>query len=209
LNLLITKSLGDSPGSFIYRRKGFDQLSETASPKYMSFRPYKKPGFRAVLLAGIAILYCATQWIGARTIMGSTIFSTQRAADSGDMLALTTTLERDLAGKCASGDTRKIIFDDSDVFLPYVLSIASSDTFSRCELIRETRVTPFTDESLDCKTLGVKELTATIHSANHDFTVFHSQYPGHWTEISQWKSTRGLFGYALFRPASCVAGGEN
>jgi hypothetical protein len=152
------------------------------------------------IFAAIAVLYCIAQWTGARTIAGNTIFSSHRAADRRDIGTLITTLQTEIIRECATGQVHQILFDDNDAFLPYILPALSS---SSCHPIRETNVTPFTQSTFTCDTLGVREFTPPMR--NGPTLALRPRYPGAWTETYRWFSPRNTFGFSLSRPTACIA----
>jgi hypothetical protein len=84
--------------------------------------PYKNSAnMGKILLGAVVLFYCIVQWIGARNMTGNIIFSSHRADDRKNLSSMIQQLTGELRKICASGRMRKVVFDDADVFLPYLL----------------------------------------------------------------------------------------
>jgi hypothetical protein len=156
------------------------------------------------LWAAIAILYCIVQWTAARTMAGNTIFSPHRTADRGDIATLITTLQTEITRECTTGHIQQVLFDDNDVFLPYILPAMDTSPTAECHPIRETNITPFTQTAFPCGTLGVREFTPSMR-VNDPILALRPRYPGDWTETYRWISPQNTFGFSLSRPTACIA----
>jgi hypothetical protein len=140
---------------------------------------------------------------------GNVIFSDQRASDRANLDLLFQHLSGELRNICATGSRRTIIFADTDVLLPYVLSTKEDPSFRQCEFLRPTNVTPISESALTgCKSIRVAEYTPSMR-ATKPFLVLDPTLPAKdWTEIFRWISAHQDLGFAFFKRADCVDAGE-
>jgi hypothetical protein len=165
--------------------------------------PYKNIGKK--LLGSFALFYFLVQWVGARRMDGNVIFSGQRASDRANLDLLFQQLSGELRDICTTGSMRRIIFADTDVLLPYVLSTREDASFGQCEFIRPTNVTPISESVFTgCNSIRVAEYTPFMR-ARKPFLVLDPILPAKdWTEMFRWTSPQGDLGFALFKRADCV-----
>jgi hypothetical protein len=157
------------------------------------------------LLATAAILYCLVQWTGARHIEGSTIFSNRRETERANLNTISEQLSADLKQTCATGPARTVIFDDSDVLLPYVLSATGDASIGRCQLIRETNVTPLSEASRTvCSAIRVIEYTPFMRKLQPSLALDPPPPDRqNWTQLFRWASPQNDLGVALFQRKGC------
>jgi len=159
----------------------------------------------AILIASLALLYCGMEWAAAHSIGGSTIDSATRLQDRADFHQLVRNLTESLASQCAAAEPRLVLFDDSEVALPYLLSDRSSNQIGSCTLIRATRVTPFDAHTLNgCAVLLVVEIHPPHAEQYADMSHFREAYGSNWTIADHWQSSRKNFGYLLFTHSGCA-----
>jgi hypothetical protein len=168
--------------------------------------PSKDPASTATkLLATAAILYCLVQWTGSRRMDGSDIFSERRKTERASLNTIFEQLSAGLQQTCATGPARRVIFDDSDVLLPYVLPATGDTSIGRCELIRETNVTPIAEASLtDCSAIRVIEYTPFMRKLQPSLAL-EPPPPDrqNWAQLFRWTSPQNDLGVALFRRKGC------
>jgi hypothetical protein len=163
-----------------------------------------------ILLGAVVLFYCIMQWSGAHNMAGNIIFSSHRAEDRRDLSSMIQQLTGDLRKICASGPMRKVVFDDYDVILPYLLPAPGDTSFSHCEFIRETNVTPLAEALLaDCKTIRVLEYTLLNRTSNAPPAFAITPHPEDWTAISRWISPESNLGFAIFKRAGCPNTGDD
>jgi hypothetical protein len=140
---------------------------------------------------------------------GNVIFSDQRVSERASLDLLFQQLSGELRDICATGSMRTIIFADTDVLLPYVLSTREDASFKQCEFLRPTNVTPISESVLTgCKTIRVAEYTPFMRAAK-PFLVLDPILPAKdWTEMFRWISPQKDLGFAFFKRADCVDAGE-
>jgi hypothetical protein len=173
--------------------------------------PPKDPASTAKkLLATAAILYCLVQWIGAHRIDGSEIFSNRRDIERTNLNSIFQQLSAGLNHACATGPSRTVIFDDSDVLLPYILPATGENSIGRCKLIRETNVTPLTEASrTDCSAIRVIEYTPFMRKLQPSLAVDPPPPDRqNWTQLFRWISPQNDLGVALFQRKGCPAAEE-
>jgi hypothetical protein len=159
---------------------------------------YRNPAYRTISWGILAVSYCLVQWGASRTITGNTIYSRHRQEDRKDITVLIEKLQLELGQRCATGEIQHVLFDDTDVFLPYIVPAAGSP-LGRCELIRDTHVTPFSRPISGCETVRVQELTPLMRT-NGSFFEWGPHYPGRWTEVSRWCHSRIPLALHSFAP---------
>jgi hypothetical protein len=155
-----------------------------------------------IIFGTLAILYCCVQWVGAHSIMGNTIFAAHRVEERSDLELTIQQLQNELTLQCTSGNLRRVLFDDGDVLLPYIVSNLDRPSLGQCELVRSTNVTPFPLTVHRCDTLVVREYTLAQQKQGLSQTL-KPYYPGDWLEVSRWVSPQASAAFALFRPAGC------
>jgi len=159
----------------------------------------------AILIASLAILYCGMEWAAAHSIGGNTIDSAFRFQDRADFHQLVRNLAAALTSECASAKPRLILFDDSEVAVPYLLSGRSSNQLGSCTLIRATRATPFDAHTLSgCAVVLVEEIHPPRPEQYTDMSHFREAYGANWIVVDQWRSSRDNFGYLLFTRSGCA-----
>jgi hypothetical protein len=157
------------------------------------------------LLGTAALFFCLAQWVGAHRMEGSAIFSERRATELTDLNSMFQQLSNGLKQTCTTGPPRKVIFDDSDVLLPYVLPATGDASIGRCELIRETNVTPISEGSLtDCSAIRVIEYTPFMRKLQPSLAL-EAPPPDrqNWTQLFRWTSPENNLGFALFQRMGC------
>jgi hypothetical protein len=172
---------------------------------------HKNPANMGKILLGAVVFFCGImQWIGARNMAENTIFSSHRAEDRKDLNSMIQQLSGELRGICASGPIRKIVFDDYDVLLPYFLPAPGDTSFSRCEFIRETNVTPLVEIlPTDCKTIRVLESTLLERKSDAPPVFAITPHPEDWTAIFRWISPENNLGFVLFKRRGCAGTGDD
>ena len=136
---------------------------------------------------------------------GSAIFSELRATELTDLKSMFQQLSTGLKQTCTTGPPRKVIFDDNDVLLPYVLPATGDTSIGRCELIRETNVTPISEGSLtDCSAIRVIEYTPYMRKLQSSLAL-EAPLPDrqNWTQLFRWTSQENNLGFALFQRMGC------
>jgi hypothetical protein len=157
------------------------------------------------LLATVAVLYCIVQWVGARSMEGNRIFSPHEQEARRNTEISAEQLLHSIKQICTAGLERRIVFDDNDFILPYILSMAGESAFNRCTLVRETNVTLLSEASNeDCRTIRVREFTNLIGEIPVSPILRFQTHKGPWKEISHWTSPDNDFGFALFRRPACL-----
>ncbi len=170
-----------------------------------SMKALARESWPAILIASLAILYCGIEWVGAHSIGGNTICSATRIQDRADFHQLVRNLAQALTSRCAAAKSRLVVFDDSEVALPYLLNGQSSNQFGSCELIRATRVTPVDSHTLhSCAVLLVEEIHPPRPEQYADMSRFSEAYGTNWAIADQWQSSRKNFGYLLLAPNGCA-----
>lgn len=168
--------------------------------------PPKDPASAAKkLLATAAVLYCLVQWTSAHRMGGSTIFSERRETERANLNSIFKQLSAGLKQTCATGPARAVIFDDSDVLLPYVLPATGDTSIGHCQLIRETNVTPLSEASrTDCSAIRVIEYTPFMRNLQPSLAL-EPPPPDrqNWTQLFRWTSPQNDLGVALFRRKGC------
>jgi hypothetical protein len=168
--------------------------------------PPKDPASTAKkLLATAAVLYCLAQWSGTHRMGGSAIFSERRKTERANLNTIFQQLSAGLKQTCATGPARRVIFDDSDVLLPYVLPATGDTSLGSCQLIRETNVTPISEASLtDCSAIRVIEYTPFMRKLQPSLAL-EPPPPDrqNWTQLFRWTSPQNDIGVALFRRKGC------
>lgn len=157
------------------------------------------------LLGTAALFFCLAQWVGAHRMDGSAIFSELRATELTDLKSMFQQLSTGLKQTCTTGPPRKVIFDDNDVLLPYVLPATGDTSIGRCELIRETNVTPISEGSLtDCSAIRVIEYTPYMRKLQSSLAL-EAPLPDrqNWTQLFRWTSQENNLGFALFQRMGC------
>lgn len=159
----------------------------------------------ALLIASLAFLYCGIEWAAAHSIGGNTIDSAARFHDRADFHLLVRNLAETLTSQCAAAQPRLVLFDDSEVALPYLLSGRSSNQLGSCTLIRATRVTPFDAHTLNsCAVLLVEEIHPPHSEQYADMSHLTEAYGANWAVAGQWRSSRKNFGYLLLAHTGCA-----
>ena len=156
------------------------------------------------LFGTLAIFYCFVQWFCAHTVMGNTIFATHRVAERRNIESTIRRLQDEIVSQCTSGKVQRVLFDDGDVFLPYIVSNIDRPMLGQCELVRNTNVTPFSFDVYRCDTLAVREYTLAQRKKGLS-QALRPYYPGDWLEIYRWVSPEESGAFALFRPVGCGA----
>jgi hypothetical protein len=168
--------------------------------------PPKDPASTAKkILATAAILYCLVQWTGAHRMDGSAIFSNRRSSERANLNSIFKQLSAELNQTCATGPARSVIFDDSDVLLPYILPSNGDTSIGHCELIRETNVTPLSEASrTDCSAIRVIEYTPFMRKLQPSLAL-EPPPPDrqNWTQVFRWISPQNDLGVALFQRKGC------
>jgi hypothetical protein len=157
------------------------------------------------ILATAAVLYCLVQWTGAHRMDGSAIFSEQRKTERTNLKSILEQLSTGLKQTCATGPARTVIFDDSDVLLPYILPATGHASIGHCQLIRETNVTPLSEASrTDCSSIRVIEYTPFMRKLQPSLAL-EPPPPNrqNWTQLFRWVSPQNDLGVALFRRKGC------
>jgi hypothetical protein len=157
------------------------------------------------LLATAAVLYCLVQWTGAHRIEVSTIFSEQRKTERTNLKSIFEQLSAELKQTCATGPARIVIFDDDDALLPYVMPATGDASIGRCQLIRETNVTPLSEASrTDCSAIRVIEYTPFMRQLQPSLAL-EPPPPNrqNWTQLFRWTSPQNDLGVALFQRKGC------
>jgi hypothetical protein len=157
------------------------------------------------LLAAAAILFCLVQWTGAHRMEGSAIFSGRRETERANLNSIFKQLSAGLNQTCATGPPRTVIFDDSDVLLPYILPANRDASIGHCKLIRETNVTPLSEASrTDCSAIRVIEYTPFMHKLQPSLALDPPPPDRqNWTQLFRWISPQNDLGVALFRRKDC------
>jgi hypothetical protein len=170
--------------------------------------PHKDPASTAKkLLAAAAILYCLVQWTAAHRMDGSAIFSSRRQTERANLNNIFQQLSAGLNQACATGPARTVIFDDSDVLLPYILPATGDISIGHCQLIRETDVTPFSEASLtNCSAIRVIEYTPFMRKLQPSLALAPPPPDRqNWTQLFRWISPQNDLGVALFQRKGCPA----
>jgi hypothetical protein len=168
--------------------------------------PRKNPAITAQkLLTAAAIIFLLVQWTGTHRMDGSTIFSDRRETERANLNSIFEQLSAGLKQTCATGRARRVIFDDSDVLLPYILPANNDGTIGRCQLIRETNVTPLSEASrTDCSAIRVIEYTPFMRKLQPSLAL-EPPPPDrqNWNQLYRWTSPQNDLGVALFQRKGC------
>lgn len=168
-------------------------------------KAWARESWPAILIASLAILYCGIEWVGAHSIDGNTICSASHIQDRAEFHQMVRNLAQALTSHCAAAKSRLVLFDDSEIALPYLLNGQSSNQLGSCELVRETRVTPFDSRTLhSCAVLLVQEIHPPRPEQYADMSHFSEAYGMNWAIANHWRSSRKNFGYLLLAPGGCA-----
>lgn len=157
----------------------------------------KKPTSLFVL-STVAILYFGVQWLAASTMGGCRIFSPSMRADRADFSNTVDRISTAARFYCASGNPRKILFQDGDVVTPYI--VGDTSPLGHCEVVRVTAVTPFTETEVEeCGDMFVQEsLPPRTYDFERGFWTDPVLQPYNWPELYRWVSEDGRYGFAIY-----------
>jgi hypothetical protein len=161
----------------------------------------RKPLWAAILLI-TAIVYFGVQWTGASTIAGSKIFSPSGDIDRAEFAGMVRAMSEAAHRACGAHASRKLLFADGDIVMPYLPVV--HDTLDGCELEGELLITQFSKSELeDCNAVFIREVSPNyafgfgVDSRRRGIPDARVQgIP--WTEVERWRSTSGMFGFALY-----------
>jgi hypothetical protein len=189
---------------FIFNSNGFVFLGSALT----SMGSADKCDVCGTVLAVTALLYCVSLWVGARSMERNVIFSSTEQRERTAIEMATKQLSSSILQLCSTGPVRQIVFDDSDVLLPYLLPI-TGETPLRCKLVRETNVTPFAETPIsDCSTIRVREYTSVMRGIPPTLMLGLKPYgKTPWRQFSSWISAYNDYGFALFVRPDCMSKG--
>ena len=143
----------------------------------------------SVQLGLIAICYFFLQWIATYNINGNVIFSRSTSIDRESFSKMKEGISAVSNLKCGKDGINKILFDDLDVISPYLTG--AYNALGKCELIRETDVTPFSEkDKVNCKALRVREFSPPAYKSRGKIEPQE-------VLIDQWTSNNNKFGYQI------------
>jgi hypothetical protein len=158
------------------------------------------------LPSAVAILYFGVQWLGASTMGGCRIFSLSMGADRADFAMMVNQISTAARVYCTSISPQAILFGDEDVVTPYIVGVA--DPLGHCEVVRSTRVTPFTDAEVEgCGNLLVAEFSPPqSEDLKHRIETDLDGQARQWAELDRWASGDGRYGFTIYRHPCATPG---
>jgi hypothetical protein len=155
------------------------------------------------VLAFATVAYTCAQWILARNIGGSTVFSASRKRDLEDFNLVYQQLGSDLKHTCQAEPASTFFFSDQDVLLPYLPT--QRESLFGCKAVLELAPTVIPAKQWQsCNVIGVWEFTQGIgHPNPWAFDPIHAEKFGPYVE-RRWQTPDGQTGFILYQH-TCAA----
>ena len=150
----------------------------------------------------VAVVLCTVfQWTAGRKIATQKIFDSRHAELAQNFDLFTTVLKAEVIRECASGNIRRIYFDDLDVGLVYIVNATVKDP--NCQPIRELPITPLTPAQLvQCPVTIIKETDLSWWTPGLTRGSLGQAAP-FVSSIRKWSSPDGNFAFEVYRKQGC------
>jgi hypothetical protein len=150
----------------------------------------------------LAVLVCIpVEWAGEHKIYTQKIFNPQHSELTENFKIFTAALGSEVLRECASGQIRRVYFDDLDVAFPYILNTADGN--SECQPVRELPITLISpEEAAQCSATIVQEAHLGWWGPGVLLTkLVPAAAPV--SLIKRWRSPDGNFGFDVYRRTGC------